>query len=68
MEIFSKRLKEEREAKNLSQAQMARIMNITPQSYNQWESGKAYPTLTKFHKLCTYLEVSADYLLGLSEY
>lgn len=67
MEIFSKRLRESRIAKKLSQVEMATLLNIKQQSYNRHETAKGEPCLEMFVKICKILDESAEYLLGISE-
>jgi len=40
-------------------------MNINPQQMNDFLEGKRAPSLLNFKKLCLYLQISADELLGL---
>lgn len=67
MEIFQQRLKEQRIAKGLSQKQLAELLETTNSSVCDWERGRTEPDVNALQKLSLFLEVSADYLLGLSE-
>jgi transcriptional regulator with XRE-family HTH domain len=51
---------------DLTQAEMARLTGITQERISKLSRGVA-PTITadQLHKLCTTLDVSADWLLGL---
>ncbi|MAX67059.1 MAG: transcriptional regulator [Halobacteriovoraceae bacterium] len=66
-DIFSIRLKELRERKNWSQAEMARNAGITPAAANQFEKGTRKPNLPILQKLASVLEVSIDFLVGKSD-
>ncbi|MDD4316628.1 MAG: helix-turn-helix transcriptional regulator [Clostridia bacterium] len=66
--MFIKRLKEARQEKKLTQAEMANLLNISKTGYAGWEQGRTEPNLDMLSKLCKILNVSADYLIGLSEY
>ncbi len=35
---------------------------------SNWRKGDNVPSVEVFTKVCKYLDVSADYLLGLSDY
>lgn len=52
-----------RKAKNLTQEQLAEIMNVTRQSVSRWESEQSYPEMDKIGFLAEALGVSCDYLL-----
>ncbi len=68
MEKFIVRLLEQRKANGLTQQQVAKYLGITQPSYIRYERGEAEPTLTNVVKLCELFDVSADYLLGRTEY
>ena len=60
-------LKKLRENKNLSQAEVAKIINTTQQHYSKIEAGAADISGTKLKCLAKYYNVSVDYILGLIE-
>lgn len=63
------RIRQLREANGLSQAELARRMDVTRSSVNAWESGLSAPTTQYVVALTKIFHVSADYLLGTeSEY
>lgn len=68
MDIFSKRLKELRKSAGYSQQQIAEKLKIRQQSYTRYESGIGEPNLETVAEIAKIFEVSADYLLGLSDY
>lgn len=41
-------------------------LKIGPQQISDYLEGRRYPNLLNFKKLCLYLQISADDLLGLS--
>ena len=41
-------------------------LQINPQQLADFLEGRRYPSLLNFKKLCLYLQISADDLLGLS--
>ncbi len=65
---FCERLKNLRKEKGLSQPQLAKEIGVSKGMISFWENGINEPTITYLIRLCNYFEVSADFLLGLSEY
>ena len=41
-------------------------LQINPQQLTDFLEGRRYPSLLNFKKLCLYVQISADELLGLS--
>lgn len=72
MEEFKLRLRKARVHKGLTLSDLAfemrRQFQITAASsqYSKYEMGYVFPSLRCFYALCKVLNVSADYLLGLS--
>ena len=62
------RLRELREARNLSQADIARALNISRQSYNFYENDKRDPDTQTLKALADFFNVTIDYLLGRDEF
>ena len=60
-----KRLKDMREDNNLTQAEVAEILQITRQQYQLYESGKRELPIHLFIILAKKYNVSLDYLAGL---
>ena len=48
---------------NLTQDQLAELLEVTRQTISKWESGLAFPETAKISKLADVLKVSCDYLL-----
>lgn len=63
--IFSKRLKELREGKNLSMQDLAVIIKVSNAAISNWENEINEPKISYLVALARYFEVSSDYLLGL---
>jgi transcriptional regulator with XRE-family HTH domain len=42
-------------------------MGVTSATISDWERGKAYPSLSRLPRLARVLDVSLDYLLGVSD-
>lgn len=67
MNNYHKILRDLREDKEKTQADIAKILNITRPQYHLYESGKRQFKLEHIYKLCMYYNISADYLLGLPQ-
>lgn len=66
--IFKNRLVEVLEHTTKSQKTIAEECGIHPSCITQYKKGDTQPTLDVLFRLCKSLDVSADYLLGLSDY
>lgn len=67
MSIFSERLKECRTQKGLTQEQLANEIGITKNSIFCYENDRREPGIDILTNLASTLDVTADYLLGLSD-
>ena len=65
-EIFSERLKEVRLAKDLTQPQLAKLINSTDRNISNYETGYSLPSVPVLFSLAVALSTSIDYLIGLS--
>ena len=65
--VFSIRLKEARLSCGISQKQIAAELGILQPAYNRFERGKFQLNYEQLYYLCRRFEVSADYLLGLTD-
>jgi transcriptional regulator with XRE-family HTH domain len=61
------RLRQVRETKGLSQDDVARRLGFSDTQMNKYERGKNSPSVENIIQLAELLEVSADYLLGLTD-
>jgi repressor LexA len=64
---FQERLIQELDNCSLSQKQIAEKLHIRESNITNWKKGENIPSLEVFYNLCVLLEVSSDYLLGLSD-
>lgn len=62
--LLSKRLKELRISKELTQRELGELVNVTKVSICCYENGTRVPTLDTLTKLGKVLDVDVDYLLG----
>ena len=64
---FATRLKSLREEKELNQGQLAKELGISRGSVSFYENGDRIPDIETFDKICSFFNVSYDYLLGKSD-
>lgn len=62
------RIKELREDKDLSQRQVAQVLNMSQTGYSQYEIGKNDLNTHVLIKLAEFYNVSVDYLLRFDRY
>ena len=67
MSLFSDRLVFARKKSGLTQQDIADHFNLTRSAYSAWEVGRNEPSFEILAQLCKKLEVSADYLIGLTD-
>ncbi|MBQ4494439.1 MAG: helix-turn-helix transcriptional regulator [Selenomonadaceae bacterium] len=60
-------LKRFRKDFKLKQKDVASILGITNQAYQNYEYGKGYPSAVAIFKLAKEFNVTSDYLLGMSD-
>lgn len=61
------RLKDVREDRDYTQAEIGKILNKSQQGYNHIEAGRAELKIEDLKLLCNFYNLSADYLIGLSD-
>ena len=66
-DVFTDRLKKSITERGLTQRMLATLIGTTEQSVSRWANGNRTPNADMLYKMCKALDVSADYLLGLSE-
>ncbi len=64
MTTTSSRIAAAREAAGLNQSELARKLDVSPQSVQAWESGRTVPRNPKIKMLSDVLGVSVAYLMG----
>ena len=67
MRTFGEILKELRIEKGLTQKALAQQISVSVPTLSHWECNYQEPSFKDLIMLCKYFEVSADYLLGLSD-
>jgi len=64
---YRKRMRNLREDRDLSQREVALVINKSQQGYSHIEEGRAELKIEDLIKLCRFYNVSADYFIGISE-
>ncbi len=64
---LSKRIKELRQKKDLTQRQLAKMANTTPTSVSAYEKGQKTPSIEALCNIANALETSVDWLCGSLE-
>lgn len=58
-----KNLKDLRAEFGISQAQLAKLLNIAANTISRWETGFSEPSIQQILDLCDYFQISTDELL-----
>lgn len=66
-ETFPDRLKAARELRKVSQGELATRAGLPPTSISHFEAGSRKPSFDNLRRLAKALEVTTDFLLGLSD-
>ncbi len=64
---YRERMRALREDKDLTQAEVATVINKSQQGYNHIEIGRAELKIEDLIKLCNFYDVTADYFIGRKE-
>ena len=67
MNSFGLKLKRLRMEKELTQDELASILGLNRATISSYERSALYPSVEALLEICHYFQVSADYLLGLSD-
>lgn len=67
MANYRERLRNIREDRDLTQAELGRLLNKSQQGYNHIEAGRAELKIDDLMKLCRFYNLSADYIIGLTD-
>ena len=62
---YRERIRNVREDRDLTQAEIGRLLNKSQQGYNHIEAGRAELKIEDLVTLCRFYNLSADYLIGL---
>lgn len=67
MDILTKRLRDTREDKDLTQHDIAVILGMKYQQYQNYESGKREMPLHHLKTLCKFYNISPEYFMGFTK-
>lgn len=67
MNVFLERLDETMQRRNVNAHQMGIDLHIGETAIYSWKRRDAMPNAQVLTKICPYLDVTADYLLGLDD-
>lgn len=65
MHYYNERIRFIREAKNITQAEIANAIGTSQKQYSKYETGVNEMTVSRLKAICEYLQVSADYVLDI---
>lgn len=65
---YRERMRAVREDLDLTQAQLGKVLHKSQQGYNHIETGRAELKIDDLIRLCKYYDLSADYLIGLTDH
>jgi len=65
--MIADKIRELRQAMNMTQTELARALSLTRNAINSYEQGLSVPSVTNLVELCKVFNVSADYLLELED-
>lgn len=64
---YTERIKWIRDCKNITQKEVAEYLGLKQQQYARYEKGVNVMPVIYLDKICRYLDVSADYIIGLTD-
>ncbi len=62
---YRTRIRNTREDRDLTQAEIGKLLQKSQQGYNHIEAGRAELKIEDLVTLCKYYNLSADYLIGI---
>ena len=64
---YRERMRALREDNDLTQREVAKVINKSQQGYSHIEDGRAELKIEDMIKLCRFYDVSSDYFIGISD-
>ena len=65
--IFGEKIKNLREAQELTQGELGKLVNMTQRKISYIENNKYEPSIDDIRAFCLFFNVSADFLLDLEK-
>ena len=62
---YNEKLRQIREDKDLTQTQIAKLLNVSQITYSQYERGVRSLPIEHLKTLCLYYGIKSDYILGI---
>ena len=66
-ELFGLRLRKMRSKSHETQKELAELLGVKPNQIGEMENGRGATTLAKLALICEHYNITADYLLGLTD-
>ena len=67
LQLIQERLRESIKQSAKTQKEIAKEIGVSAQTVSKYMTCDVFPSLDTLSKLCTILDVSADYILGLDK-
>lgn len=67
IEFFGDKLKSVRKSRRLTQLELSKRLHVSKGTVSAYEQSLSYPSIETLTKICSVLDTSADYLLGISD-
>ena len=68
MTKLAERLRELRVERKMSVRELAEALNVSSVAVSRWENKKRIPNADNIYQIAVYFKVSADYLLGITDF
>ncbi len=65
---FSKILKQERKKQNLTQFELAELLNVSDKTISSWENGRSYPDVIMLKSIANVLKIDVTLLLNAEDF
>ncbi len=65
---FSKILKQERKKQNLTQFELAELLNVSDKTISSWENGRSYPDVKMLKSISEVLKIDVNTLLDAEDF
>ncbi len=67
MQYFGIKLKNLRENHKMTQSELAEYLGVVTGTVSAYEQNRTYPSIEILIKICTFFNVSADFMIGISK-
>lgn len=63
--MLGEQIRKLRQARKISQTELAKDLNVTKQSVSNWENDNIMPSIDMLKRMCEYFGCTSDYLLEI---